>query len=83
MRNPFQYGGIAGAMTAMTARALESNTDRLLKIFSGFYRLRPKLGMDHDGNLSAGLELAVGEKDVLEALVEGMAHAEALAAKNR
>jgi hypothetical protein len=76
-------GSFAGAMTAMTSRALESNTDRLLKIFSGFRRLRPKLGMDHDGNLSAGLELAVGEKDALEALVEGMAHAEALAVKKK
>lgn len=71
----------AGAMTSMTTRALESNTDRLLKIFSGFHKLRPKLSMDHDGNLSVGLELAVGEKDALVALVEGMAHADTLAAK--
>jgi len=71
----------AGAMTSMTTRALESNTDRLLKIFSGFHQLRPKLGMDHEGNLSAGLELFVGEKDALGALIEGMVHAETLAAK--
>ncbi len=71
----------AGAMTSMTTRALESNTDRILKIFSGFQKLRPKLSMDQDGNLSAGLELAVGEKQALAALIEGMAHAQALAAK--
>lgn len=73
----------AGAFTSMTTRAMESNTDRLLKIFSGFHKLRPKLSMDPDGNVSAGLELAVGEKDALSALVEGMAHAQNLAAKKK
>lgn len=71
----------AGAMTSLTARALETNTDRLLKLFAGFQRLRPKVTIDPDGNLSAGLELAVADKDALSALVEGMAHAERLAAK--
>lgn len=71
----------AGALTSTTIKALESNTDRLLKIFSGFHRLRPKLNVDQDGNLSAGLELAVGEKNALEALIEGMAHAQSLALK--
>ncbi len=71
----------AGAMTSLTTKALETNTDRLLKIFSGFHKLRPKLSMDTDGNLSAGLELAVSEKEALAALVEGVAHAEALAIK--
>lgn len=75
--------GFAAALTAMTARALESNTDRLLKIFSGFSRLRPKLGLDADGNLSAGLELAAGDKNAIEALIEGLAHAQALAAKKK
>jgi len=74
-------GGFAGAITTVTARALESNRDRLLKIFSGFTRLRPKLSVDKDGNLSAGLELAVNEKDALDALVEGMGHMGALAKK--
>lgn len=71
----------AGALTSLVTRALESNTDRLLKIFSGFHRLRPKLSLDRDGNVSAGLELAAGEKDALAALVEGMAHAQELAAR--
>ncbi len=73
--------GFASAMTSITTRALETNADRLLKIFSGFHKLRPKLSMDQDGNISAHLELAVSEKDALAALVEGMAHADNLAAK--
>jgi len=71
----------AGAITSLTAKAIETNTDRLFKIFSGFQRLRPKVTIDADGNLSAALELAVGDKDALSALMEGMAHAESLAAK--
>jgi uncharacterized protein len=73
--------GFAGAISSLTAKALETNTDRLLKMFSGFQRLRPKVTIDPDGNLSAALELAVGDKDALSALMEGMAHAESLAAK--
>lgn len=69
----------AGALTVAITRSLESDTDRLLKIFSGFRRLRPKLSLDGDGNVSAGLELAAGEKDALAALVEGLAHAQHLA----
>ena len=75
--------GFAGAMTTMAARALESNTDRLLKIFSGFSRLRPKLSMDKNGNLGASIELAVDEKDALEALIEGMGHIAGLAEKKK
>lgn len=71
----------AGAITSLTASALEANSDRLLKLFAGFQRLRPKVSIDPDGNLSAGLELAVGDKDALSALIEGMAHAESLAKK--
>lgn len=71
----------SGAIASMTTKALESNTDRLLKIFSGFHKLRPKLSVDRDGNVSAGLELAVGEKDALAALIEGLAHSQALATK--
>jgi hypothetical protein len=71
----------AGAMTSLTTKALETNTDRLLKIFAGFHKLRPKLSVDPDGNISAGLELSVSEKEALSALVEGMAHAEMLAIK--
>jgi hypothetical protein len=73
----------ASALTALTAEALESNKDKLLKIFSGFQKLRPKLSMDPDGNISAGLELAVEETDALAALLEGMHHAERLAVKKK
>ncbi|BBO70931.1 ATPase [Desulfosarcina alkanivorans] len=73
----------AGALTVRITRALESNTDRLLKLFSGFQRLRPRLSLDRDGNVSAGLELADGETDALAALVEGLAHAQDLAARKK
>jgi hypothetical protein len=73
----------AGALAGMVTRALESNTDRLLKLFSGFQRLRPKLSLDRDGNVSAGLELAAGERDALAALVEGLAHAQDLAVRKK
>jgi hypothetical protein len=73
----------ASALTAFTAEALETNKDKLLKLFSGFQKLRPKLSMDPDGNISAGLELAVEETDALAALLEGMRHAEWLAVKKK
>lgn len=73
----------AGTITALTTKGLESNADRLLKIFAGFHKLRPKLSMDPDGNLNATLELAVGERDTLSVLTEGLAHANALAGKKR
>jgi uncharacterized protein len=74
---------LAGALAGATARALESNTDRLLKLFAGFRRLRPKVGVDAQGNVSAGVELAAGDQEALPALIEGMAHAEALAKKKK
>ena len=73
----------AGALAGLTTGALETNTDKLLKIFSGFQKLRPKVSVEPDGTISAGLELAVGEKDSLSALLEGMDHAERLAIKKK
>ena len=73
----------AGALAGLTTGALETNTDKLLKIFSGFQKLRPKVTVETDGTISAGLELAVGEKDSLSALLEGMDHAERLAIKKK
>ena len=46
-------------------------------------KLRPKVTMDPDGIITAGLELAVAETDTLSALLEGMHHAEKLAAKKK
>ena len=69
----------ASALGTVTTRALETNKDKLLKMFSGFQKLRPKVSVDSDGTISAGLELAVEDKDALSALLEGMRHAEKLA----
>jgi hypothetical protein len=74
---------LAGALTNLTTKALETNTDKVLKLFSGLQKLRPKVSVDPDGNISAGLELAVEEKDALSALLEGMQHTEMLAAKKK
>jgi hypothetical protein len=52
-------------------------------MFSGFQKLRPKVTVQPDGTISAGLELAVEEKDSLSALLEGMRHAEKLAFKKK
>jgi hypothetical protein len=73
----------ATALTALTTEALETNKDKLLKMFAGFQKLRPKVSVDPDGNVSAGLELAVEEKDALSALLEGLRHAEKLAVKKK
>jgi hypothetical protein len=73
----------ASALTGLAAEALETNKDKLLKLFSGFQKLRPKVSVDADGNISAGLELAVDEKDAISALLEGMRHAENLAVRKK
>jgi len=73
----------AGTLTAETSRALESNADRLIKILSGFQRLRPKVSVAPDGSLSVGAEVSSPEGDPLSALLEGLNHAERFAAKKR
>ncbi len=73
----------ATALTSLTSKALETNKDKLLKMFAGLQKLRPKVTVDRDGTINAGLELAVDEKDALSALLEGMHHAEKLAAKKK
>ena len=75
--------GFATALTSFTAGALETNKDELLKVFAGFQKLRPNVAVDAAGNITAGLELAVAEKDALSGLLEGMHHAEKLAAKKK
>lgn len=74
---------LATALTSLATEALETNKDKLLKMFSAFQKLRPKVSVDPDGNISAGLELAVEEKDALSALLEGMRHAEKLAVSRK
>ena len=73
----------AGSFTQLTTRALETNTNKLLKIFAGLQRLRPKVSVAPDGSISGTVEVAPNEKDTLSALLEGMQHAEALAQKTR
>jgi uncharacterized protein len=71
----------ASSVTSLTTKALESNTEKVLKLFSALKRLRPKLKLGPEGEVSASLEVAADEKEVLAALIEGLAHADALAAK--
>ena len=73
----------ASALAALTSEALETSRDKLLKMFSGFQNLRPTVSVGPEGKISVGLELAVKEKDALAALLEGMRHAEQLAAKKK
>ena len=73
----------AGAVASLTTKALETNTDKLIKLFAGFKRLRPNISIGSEGDVSASLELAVEEKEAIAALIEGFAHADALAQRKR
>lgn len=73
---------LAANWTQVASRAMESNAEKLLKIFSGLKRLRPKVSVGPDGSLSAGVEVA--SKDPAEgvtALIEGMRNAEEVAGR--
>jgi hypothetical protein len=74
---------LAGALTNISTKALETNRDKVINLFAGLQNLRPKVSVDPDGNISASLELAVEEKDALSALLEGMRHTEKLASKKK
>jgi hypothetical protein len=69
----------AAGFAHITSRALESSTEKLLKIFSGLKRLRPKVSVGSDGSLAASVEMAAEHKEALPALLEGMRHADELA----
>ena len=71
----------AAALTHVTSSALDSNVEKLTKIFSGLQRLRPKVSVGNDGTLSATVEVAAEDRDALSALREGMRHADKLARK--
>jgi len=71
----------AAALTHVTSSALESNVEKLTKIFSGLQRLRPKVSVGNDGTLSATVEVAAEDRDALSALREGMRHADKLSRK--
>jgi hypothetical protein len=74
-------GNLAEAYTHRTTKALETNTDKLMKIFSSLRLLRPKISVGLNGSMSAGVEVAVQEKASLSALIEGMNNANRLAAQ--
>ena len=74
-------GNLAEAYTRRTIKALETNTEKLMKIFSNLHLLRPKISVGPNGSMNAGVEVAVQEKASLSALIEGMNHANWLAAK--
>lgn len=71
----------AAAFAHLTSQALESNTERLLKVLAGLKRLRPRISVGPDGSISGGLEPVAGEKEAISALLEAMSHAEGLAKK--
>ena len=70
---------LAAGMTHLTSMALESDFEKLLKVFSGLQRLRPKVSVGQDGSIMGSVELAHGYKEALPALLEGMQNAESLA----
>jgi uncharacterized protein len=74
---------LAAGFAQVSSIALETSTDRLVKMFAGMKRLRPRLQAGPDGEISAGLEIAPAEKDAIPALIEGMRHADELARRKK
>lgn len=72
---------LATGLTHLTSMALESNFEKLLKVFSGLQRLRPQVSVGQNGSIMGTVELAHGYKEALPALLEGMQNAESLARK--
>lgn len=73
----------AAGFAQVTSKALETSTDKLIKLFSGLQRLRPRVTAGMDGEISAGLEISPGEKEAIPALIEGMRQAEGLARRKK
>jgi hypothetical protein len=71
--------GFAAAYTQATVGALESNFHKLLKLLAGMTRLRPKVVVGPDGELSGSVELATAGEQPIPALLEGMQRAQELA----
>ena len=69
----------AAAFARLTSEAIETNTEKLLKIFAGLKRLRPKVSVGPDGSLSGSLEPVVGDTEAIPTMIEAMRHAEDLA----
>jgi len=73
----------AGAFTLLTSKALESNMDQLMKLFSGLQRIRPTASVGQDATVEIGVDVSVEEKEAIPALLEGMSHAERLASSKK
>jgi uncharacterized protein len=73
----------AETVTRRMNQALETNTEKLIQIFSGLRKLRPKLTIGKDGNIEAGVEVVAEDKEAIPALLEGLHQAEVLAAKKK
>jgi hypothetical protein len=75
---------LAGAYTGIISNALETNKDKLLKLFAGLKKLRPKGSIEYEGaTFSISLEAAGDEKDSLSALLEGMNFVHRLAQRKK
>jgi len=73
----------AVGFTQSTSTALETSTDKLVKMFAGMKRLRPRVQAGPGGEISAGLEIPPAEKEAVPALIEGMRNAEELARRKK
>ena len=73
----------AAGFAQVASQALETSTDKLMRMFAGLKRLRPRVTAGMDGEISAGLEIAPGEREAIPALIEGMRHADGLARKKK
>ena len=76
-----ELAGLSGAVAAETARSMESGIDRLSNLLASLTHLRPRVSVSPDGSISIGAEVASPDSEPLEALIEGLDHAESLAAR--
>jgi uncharacterized protein len=73
----------AETITKRMNQALETNKEKLIQVFSGLRKLRPKLTIGKDGSIEAGVEVIAEDKEAIPALVEGLHQAEVLAAQKK
>jgi hypothetical protein len=71
----------AAAFAGFSSEAIETKKEKLLKIFAGLKRLRPKVSVGPDGSLSSSLEAVAGDMEAIPTMIEAMRHAEDLAGK--
>ena len=71
--------GFAVAFTHITSKTLESSTEKLMKLFAGLKRLRPRVSVGPEGSITASVEMAADHQEAIPALLEGMRQADQLA----